>query len=404
LPLFTYEALNHAGKSIRGVIDADSPRTARTKLRGQGVFPTEIREEGLTTIQPMSSLPILRRVRPKDLAVTFRQLATLIEAGIPLVSSLGALTEQLNHPVLSKILAQIKESVREGNSFAQSLAVHPSVFSPLFVGMVKAGEISGTLSLTLSRWADFSERQVEMRQKIRAAMTYPVFMFIIGIGILFFLMTFVVPTVTKIFADLGQALPLPSRILIQVSGFLNHYWWACVAVAAALIFWVRKTLRGESGALYWDRVKLKIPLAGPLWKKLAISRWARTLGTLLSGGVPLLQALEFSQGVVGNRLLLQALEQARERIREGEEMALALRQYAFFPSVVLEMVAVGEKSGELQRMLERVAQSLENEVEVELRGLMALLEPVMILVMGVGVGFIALAILLPILEMSQIVR
>jgi general secretion pathway protein F len=404
LPLFAYEALNSVGKSIHGVIDADSPRTARSKLRSQGVFPTEIREEGVTAIAPLSRLPLMQRVRPKDLALAFRQLATLIEAGIPLVSSLSALTEQLTHPVLSKVLAQIKESVREGNSFAQSLAAHPSIFSPLFVGMVKAGEISGTLGLTLSRWADFSERQVEMRQKIRAAMTYPIFMLIIGIGILFFLMTFVVPTVTKIFADLGQALPLPSRILIQVSGFLNHYWWACLAVFAGVIFWVRKTLRQESGALYWDRLKLKLPLAGPLWKKLAIARWARTLGTLLSGGVPLLQGLEFSQGVVGNRLLLQALEQARERVREGEEMAFALRQCSFFPSVVLEMVAVGEKSGELQRMLERIAQSLENEVEGELRGLMALLEPIMILVMGVGVGFIALAILLPILEMSQMVR
>ena len=404
MPLFTYEALNSAGKSIHGVIDADSPRTARTKLRGQGVYPTEIQEEGLMAVSPMSRLPFTRRVGAKDLALCFRQLATLNEAGIPLVSSLGALTEQLNHPVMGKILAQIKESVREGNSFAQSLSAHPAVFSPLFVGMVRAGEVSGTLALTLSRWADFSERQVEMRQKIRAAMTYPIFMFIIGIGILFFLMTFVVPTVTQIFADLGQALPLPSRILIQVSGFLSHYWWACLAVAVLIIFWVRKMLAHESGALYWDRLKLKLPLAGPLWKKLAISRWARTLGTLLSGGVPLLQALEFSQGVVGNRLLLQALEQARERIREGAEMAFALRKCSFFPSVVLEMVAVGEKSGELQKMLERIAQSLETEVEADLRGLMALLEPIMILVMGVGVGFIALAILLPILEMSQIVR
>jgi general secretion pathway protein F len=327
-----------------------------------------------------------------------------MEAGIPLVSSLSALIEQLGHPVLRKIITQIRERVREGSSLADALSLHPQVFSSLFIGMVRAGEMSGTLALTLGRWADFSEHQVALRQRVRAALTYPIFMFVIGLGVLFFLMTFVVPTVTKIFSDLGQALPLPTLLLISLSNFMSRFWWALVSIIIVLGLWLRRTLRTESGALIWDRLKLKLPLAGNLHRKLAVSRWSRTLGTLLHGGLPLLQAMETSQGVVGNRLLSQALAQARESIREGEEMTQSLRQSALFPSMVLEMVSVGEKSGELAKMLEKVALTLENEVETDLRSMMSLLEPVMILIMGVAVGFIALSILLPILEMSQIVH
>lgn len=404
MPIFEYEALNATGKTIRGAIDADSARTARIKLRGQGVYPTEIREEAVAGATGVPSFSFFRRVRAKDIALALRQLATLMEAGIPLISSLSALIEQLGNPALRKILAQIRESVREGSSFADALSRHSRVFSNLFQGMVRAGEASGTLGLTLSRWADFSEHQVALRQRVRAALTYPVFMFFIGLGALFFLMTFVVPTVTKIFSDLGQALPWPTLLLISVSNFLSGYWWVLVSTLVILGLWLRKALRSESGALIWDRTKLKLPLAGDLHRKLAISRWSRTLGTLLSGGLPLLQALEISQGVVGNRIFSQGLAKARENIRGGEEMAFSLKQIGIFPSVVLEMVSVGEKSGELAKMLEKAALNLENEVEADLRSLMSLLEPVMILIMGVGVGFIALSILLPILEMSQIVR
>ena len=405
MPIFEYEALNGAGKATHGIIDAESARSARAKLRSQGVYPTDIREEAEALAQQTPSFfQLFSLVRSKDLAQATRQLSTLLEASIPLTASLSALIDQLGHPLLRKILTQVRESVREGNSLADALSHHPRVFSNLFIGMVRAGEVSGTLAPTLGRWADFSEQQVALRQRIRAAMTYPVFMFIIGLGVLFFLMTFVVPTVTKIFSDLGQALPWPTLVLISVSSFMSGFWWVLVGGIIVFILWLRRALRSEAGALFWDRLKLRLPLAGNLHRKLAVSRWARTLGTLLGGGIPLLQALEFSQGVVGNRLFSQALTQTRERVREGEEMALSLKSSGLFPSVVLEMISVGEKSGELGKMLEKGAQSLENEAESDLRGLVALLEPVMILVMGVGVGFIAVSILLPILEMSHIVR
>lgn len=404
MPIFDYEALNGSGKAVRGIIDAESARTARTKLKSQGVYPTEIREESAALAQRGPALRLFSRVKAKDLAQVFRQMATLMEAGIPLVSSLSALIDQSGHPYLRTTLTQIRERVREGSSLADALTAHPRIFSGLFIGLVKAGEVSGTLALTLSRWADFSEHQVALRQRIRAALTYPAFMFVIGLGVLFFLLTFVVPTVTKIFSDLGQSLPWPTLILIAVSDFLNRFWWAVTAVLILLIFWLRKYLRSESGGLLWDRLKLRLPLVRDLHRRLAVSRWARTLATLLGGGLPLLQALEFSQDVAGNRLLSRALGEARERIREGEEMAPSLKASGLFPSVVLEMVAVGEKSGVLARMLDKVASSLENEAESDLRGLIALVEPLMILVMGVGVGFVALAVLLPILEMSQMIR
>jgi general secretion pathway protein F len=389
---------------VRGIIDAESIRTARIKLRGQGVYPTDIREESAAMAQRSPGLHLFGRVKAKELAQVFRQLATLMEAGIPLISSLTALMDQSSNPLLKKILAQIRERVREGSSLADALSAHPQVFPNIFIGMVRAGEVSGTLAHTLDRWADFSEHQVDLRQRVRAALTYPVFMFIIGVGVLFFLMAFVVPTVTKIFSDLKQGLPWPTLILISVSGFLSQFWWALVGGLIVLGWWLRRILRSESGALFWDRLKWKLPLTGELHRKLAVSRWSRTLGALVGGGLPLLQALEFSQDVTGNRLLSKALSQAKERVREGEEVAFSLRPSGLFPSVLLEMVSVGEKSGELGKMLEKVAVSLESEAESDLRSLIALLEPILILIMGVGVGFIALSILLPILEMSQIIR
>ncbi|KPK85657.1 MAG: hypothetical protein AMJ94_18875 [Deltaproteobacteria bacterium SM23_61] len=404
MPVFEYEALNGSGKAIRGIIDAESARTARTKLKSQGVYPTGIREESAVLAQGAPAFRLFGRVKAKDLAQVFRQMATLLEAGIPLVSCLSALIEQSAHSPLRTTLTQIRERVREGSSLADALTDHPRIFSGLFVGLVRAGEVSGTLALTLSRWADFSEHQVAIRQRIRAALTYPAFMFVIGLGVLFFLLAFVVPTVTKIFSDFGQSLPWPTLILIAVSDFLNRFWWAVGAVVILLVLWLRKYLRSESGGLLWDRLKLRLPLVRELHRRLAVSRWARTLAALLSGGLPLLQALEFSQDVAGNRLFSRALGEAKERIREGEEMAPSLKAGGLFPSVVLEMVAVGEKSGFLAPMLEKVASSLENEAEGDLRGLIALVEPLMILVMGVGVGFVALAVLLPILEMSQVIR
>ncbi len=407
MPIFEYEALSSSGKLVRGMVDAESARAARAKLRGQGIYPTQIKEEseaeGLT-LRPSLLSSLFKRIKARDLVVAFRQLATLVEAGIPLTSSLTALVEQLHNPQLKKIFTQVRERVREGNSLADSLALHPQIFSRLFIGMVRAGEASGALPLSLARWADFSEHQLDWRERIRAAMTYPIFMFIIGIGVLLFLLTFVIPTVTKIFADLGQALPLPTLILISLSNFFSRYWWIVLGGLAFLAFLLKRFGQREGAILLRDRWKLKWPLIGQWHRHLVICRWARTMSTLLQGGLPLLAALEISQEVVGNIHFRRALAQAGERVREGEELSSALQGNGLFPALVTEMVAVGEKSGNLEKVLEKVASHLERETEIEMRRGMSLMEPIMILIMGVGVGFVALSVLLPILEMSQAIR
>jgi general secretion pathway protein F len=404
MPIFEYQALNAAGNFIRGVINADTPRMARSKLREEGIHPIELQEESQSSAPRGSLLRFLGRIGAKDLALSSRQLATLTEAGIPLVPSLSALIEQLGNPELKKIFIQIREKVSEGSSLADALGIYPSVFPKIFVGLVRSGEMSGTLGPALGNWADLSEQQVALHQTIRAAMAYPVFMFFIGAGVIFALMAFVVPSVTQIFTEFGRALPLPTRILIFLSQFMNRYWWALLAGSLILFFWLRNRAQRESGSLILDRLRMKIPLAGNLHKKLAISRWSRTLETLLKAGIPLFQALEISQGVIGNRIFSQAIAAARERIREGEGLTQSLRESGLFPPMVLEMTAVGEKSGELGKMLGKIAQAFEREVETNLRSLISLLEPMMILIMGLGVGFIAVSILLPILELSQVIR
>lgn len=407
MPIFEYEALDSSGKLVKGMVDAESPRAARTKLRGLRIYPIQIKEEADIEVGALRRSPFslfFRKIKTRDLVLAFRQLATLAEAGIPLISSLTALVDQLHNPLLKKIFTQVRERVREGNSLADALALHPQIFPRLFIGLVRAGEASGTLSLALARWADFSEQQVDMQERIRAAMTYPIFMFIVGLGVLFFLLTFVIPTVTKIFADLGQSLPLPTLILITISNFFSRYWWIALLGFMLLFFLTKRYMQSEAGILFRDRWKLKLPLMGDLHRQLVISRWARTMSTLLQGGLPLISALQISQEVVGNVLFRQGLAQTEERVREGEGLSLALQENGLFPALVLEMVAVGEKSGYLEKILERVAAHLERETEIEIRRRMSLLEPMMILVMGVGVGFVALSVLLPILEMSQAIR
>ncbi|MGQ9695501.1 MAG: type II secretion system inner membrane protein GspF [Thermodesulfobacteriota bacterium] len=407
MPIFEYEALNSSGKLVKGMVDAESARAARAKLRGRGIYPTQIKEESEAenlALRPSPFSLFFRKVKARDIVLAFRQLATLAEAGIPLTSALTALVEQLHDPLLKKIFTQVRERVREGNSLAEALALHPQIFPRLFIGLVRAGEASGTLPLSLARWADFSEQQVDMQERMRGAMTYPIFMLIIGLGVLFFLLTFVIPTVTKIFADLGQSLPLPTLVLISISNFFSRYWWILLLGMALLFLLSRRYMQSEAGIWFRDRWRLKVPLIGDLHRQLVISRWARTMATLLQGGLPLLSALQIAQEVVANILFRKALAQAEERVKEGGELSSALQENGLFPALVLEMVAAGEKSGYLEKMLEKIAAHLERETEIEIRRRMSLLEPMMILIMGVGVGFIALSILLPILEMSQAIR
>jgi len=406
VPVYEYRALNTTGRTVKGIIDADSSKAARLKLRRNGIFPIELHDATAARSEKreIDLLRFLRRIKVQETAVMVRQLSTLLSAGLPLVESLTAVIDQVPNPALKKIMTQVRERVNEGSTLADAFAQHPRVFSPLFVNMTRAGERSGALEIVLERLADFSEKQVAFRHKISAAMVYPILMTFIGVGVLGFLLGYVIPTVTQIFQDMKQTLPLPTLMLIAVSDALRRFWWVGIVALVLMLFAIDRYSRTDAGRLVLDRLKLKAPIFGALALKVAIARFTRTLAILLKSGVPVLTSLDIVKNIVNNRVLQHIIEEARDNIREGQDIAPPLRRSQLFPPLATHMIAVGEKSGKLEDMLLRVSDAFETEVEATVQGLTALIEPLMILLMGAVVGFIALSILLPIFQINQIVR
>jgi len=408
MPVYEYTALDRAGKNVVGIIDADSTVAARQKLRASGKYPVQIKE---TTAKAKSesaagfSLPSLfNRITPDDIHALTRQLATLLNAGIPLVGALDALMEQTTSPPLKKIIAQIKESVNEGNSLTVSLTRHPKLFSNIYINMVRAGEASGSLDVVLDRLAEFGEHQQALKGRFQAALVYPIFMAIIGTGVLFFLLSFVVPNLTRIFTEMKQVLPLPTTILIWFSDFMRSYWWAILVVIVASIIGIKEFIKSPKGRHIWDTLKLHLPVIGQINRKIALSRFGRTLGSLLQSGVPLITSLQIVRNIVNNVLIGAVIDEAMEDIQAGKSLNLALSRSIWFPPVFRQMVSVGEQSGDLEGMLHKVADSYEREVETRITGMTALIEPIMILFMAAIVGFIVISILLPIFEMNQMIN
>ncbi|MFU8855733.1 MAG: type II secretion system inner membrane protein GspF [Deferrisomatales bacterium] len=405
MAVFEYEGLDSRGRAARGIVDGDGPRAVRAKLKRQGVFATRVTEvakaEATTDrgVRPRLS----RGVRVGELAVLTRQLATLLGAGLPLVAALGALLEQTDSPRMSRLLSQVREGVNEGRAFHDVLGEHSRSFPEIYRNMVRSGEASGTLPLVLSRLADFLEASVAFRQRLQAALVYPALMTLLGAGILWFLLTSVVPRVTDIFADMRRALPAPTRMLLATSSFLQEYGWVALPVLLLLFFALRRYGRTPAGRLVIDGLVLRTPAFGRFVRLVGVSRFSKTLGTLLSGGVPLLTALDISRAVLGNSVLERAVERVRDDVREGRSLRDALRATGEFPSVMCQMVGVGEESGALDDLLLRVSEAFQGQVEASVATLTSLLEPLMILFMGLAVGFVVLAILLPIFEMSQLV-
>lgn len=410
MPVYEYSALNKSGKSSTGVIDADSPVLARQKLRSSGLFPVEVKESSgasqkdRTGSSSASVSSLFKRVKPGEVSVMTRQLSILLGAGVPLVGALEALLSQITNPLLKRILAQIKESVNEGNSLAFSLSRHSRLFSNIYVNMVRAGEASGSLDIVLGRLAEYGEHQEALKGRFRAALAYPVFMALIGSLVLFFLITFVVPNITTVFTDMKQTLPLPTIALITTSNFLKSFWWAVILAGVAFIIGAKQFIKTEKGTYVWDLIKLRVPILGDINQKIALARFARTLGTLLESGVQLLTALDIVKNIVNNTLIERDIDLASEQIEAGKSLALPLGQSQWFPSIAVQMMSVGEQSGELENMLQKIADTYEGEVESQIMAMTSMMEPLMILVMGLGVGFIVVSILLPIFEMNQMIR
>jgi general secretion pathway protein F len=409
MPVYEYVALDAGGRRQKGIVDAGSIAAARQKLREKAVFPIDITETADRKQEEAAGrgggIHLFRKVGLQELSGMTRQLATLLGAGLPLVQSLTALVAQVRHPALRTTLARIKDEVNEGISLTQSMSHFPDIFPPFYINMVRAGEASGTVNFVLDRLADFSEAQQALRMKIRSALAYPIFMFFVGGGVLLFLLAFVVPNITNIFREMHQTLPGITVFLIVVSGFLKDFWWTiALALLGGAFFFRYAILKTQSGRRLWDRFKLKAPLFGELNRKLAVARFSRTLGTLLQSGVPLLAALEIAKNVVNNAVIAAEIQQAAKEVEEGQGLSTPLSRKGFFPPIAVEMISVGEQSGNMEAMLFKIAQSYETEVEANVLLLTSLLEPAMILAMGVVVGFVVISVLLPIFEMNQLVR
>jgi general secretion pathway protein F len=406
VPVYAYRGLTPEGRAVRGVVDADSARGARARLRRDGVFPTELREETGTASGAGAGLARRwsGRVGTTDLALLSRQLGTLIGAGVPVVEALGAVGEQSDRPAVSRILSHVRDRVTQGSSLADALAEHPSAFPGLYVGMVRAGEAAGALELVLDRLAAYTESQSRLATRVRAALAYPILMSVVSAGIVAFLLAFVVPKVTRIFIEQKQALPLATRILLGISDAVASSWWVLVLLGIAAGFGLNTALRRPAGRLWLDRQLLAFPYVGSVVTRIAAARFARTLGTLLENGIPLLTALDVAGGVTGHPAMAAAVEGARSAVREGQPLAAPLKSSGLFPPLLIHMIAVGERSGELEAMLDKAADGYEQEVESSLATLTAALEPAMILVMGGVMLFIVLAILLPIFEINAMVR
>ncbi|MCA9574674.1 MAG: type II secretion system inner membrane protein GspF [Polyangiales bacterium] len=407
MAVYAYRGIDAKGKNVKGVRDADNAKAVRALLRKEGILATEVLEKADAAKRAAREVDFKKyfnRLGTMEVAVATRQLAILLRSGIPLVEGLTALIDQVEHPELKAAFTEARNRVNEGEAFADALKAHPKVFPNLFVNMVAAGEASGTLEVVLARLADFLENQAKLKGKVGSAMAYPAFMTIMSLGIMAVMMTVVVPKVTGIFEDFEQALPWYTEVMIFVSKVLTDYWWALLGMIIGGVVWFRRWLATEAGRAKFDHLSLRVPLFGKLLVMVAVTRFARTLATLLRSGVPVLRAMEITRNVLGNQELMAVIDVARESVREGEGLAKPLKASGAFPPIVTHMIAIGERSGQLEEMLENVAVAYDQQIEVRVQAMTAMLEPLIIVFMGAGSGGIAFSILMPLMQISEFVQ
>lgn len=409
MPVYDYSALDAKGKMVTGIIDADSLAAARQKIRNAGNYTVDLKEVAQTTSQTgkhsfSNVFQWFSRVSPSEITIMTRQLATLIGAGFPLVTALDALIKQLKSTALKKTIAGIKDSVIEGSSFADALGKYPRIFSAIYTNMVAAGESSGTLEVVLERLADVTEKQEALKSRMITAMIYPIMLLLISLLITTFMLVYVTPKIESMFEDLDQALPIPTQILIGTSNLFQTYWWVLVIVIVAAVLGIGQMRKSPLGRRRWDQMVLQMPLFGQLTRKLAVNRFSQTLGSLLENGVSMLPALGIVENIVGNVPIADAVADATVEVGKGQGLGTSLEAKDVFPQMAIQMIQVGEQSGNLEEMLSKVGDVFEKEVETTIMRLTAMIEPVMVLVMAGVVLFIVLAISLPIFEMNQFIR
>jgi type IV pilus assembly protein PilC len=404
MPEYAYEALDKGGKEVRGVIEASSEEAIVGRLRGMGYFPVSVtitrRRIGSTDILAAPGLRLIfHRIRPAHVVTFTRQLATLIGAGLPLVRALRILQEQVESAILKEKIAMIARDIDGGGSLSDALSQHPGQFDSLYVNMVRAGEVGGVLEAVLDRIAQFLERRQSLGGKVRSALMYPLVVVTLATGIIGFILVTIIPKFREIFDQLGAELPATTQFLIDASHLLvNRSGW--VALAAAAVWYVLRRVNGtREGRYFFDRLKLKLPVFGELLRKAAIGRFATTLSTLITSGVPILQALDIVRETSGNAVVSRAMNDVYESVRDGATIHEPLSKCGVFPPLVVHMVAVGEETGAVDQMLNKVAEAYQREVDNTVNALTSILEPVLIVFLGATIGFVVVALYLPIISL-----
>ncbi len=410
MPTFSYKGINPGGSTVTAEITAADERAAARQLRSQGITVQSIaaKRAAPTGGFDIASIPILGAffggVRTKDVTVFTRQFATMISAGLPLVQCLQALGSQAERKRFAQIIAKIASDVEGGSTLSEAMARHPKVFDELFVNLVHVGEIGGVLDAMLARLSVYMEKADALRHRVKMAMIYPILVVTVAIGVVTFLLIFVIPIFANFYEKAGVPLPTPTAIVIQFSNFIRNYWWGIIGGALGVFFGFRAWYRTDQGKTTVDRFLLRAPIFGVLLRKIAVARFTRTLSALISGGVPILDALRITAKTAGNRIVENAVMDARERVTAGQTLAEPLRQSKVFPAMVVQMVSVGEQTGALDNMLAKVADYYEDEVDVAVAGLTALLEPIMIVFLGIVVGGIVISMYLPIFQVVTLVK
>jgi general secretion pathway protein F len=402
-PIFDYKAISPEGKNLKGLVEAESSKAARLKLKKQGMMVTEIIEK--TALKPRSSggLPFIgNRVGIQEISLMIRQLASLVKANIPLVEALNALVDQTENTKLKVVLAQVRQEVNEGSSLGKAVGAHPKIFDNIFVNMIEAGESSGTLSLVLLRLADLKEAQTRLRGKIITAATYPALMMLVAVTMMLGIFTFVIPKLAKVFESMNKPMPPITKFMISFSDLLVSYWYVFVIAGIVFAIFFKRWVSTTRGRESWDTFVLKTPIFGPLIRMVAMTRFASTMSTLLGSGVPILTAMAITRNLVSNVPIARAIANARENITEGQSITEPLRKSGEFPPMMIHMIAIGEKTGELPGMLTNVAETYEEQVNGKVEAMTSLLEPMMIIIMGLMVGGIVMSVFLPLMDLSNV--
>jgi len=405
MPQYQYQGFNSTGKAVKGIVTTDNLGAAKAQLKRDGVFPSNIREVFVSSRDSSQKqgfdLSFLQRISTEDVSNMTRQLATLVASHIPLVEALDALTEQVENARLKAAVSRVRTDVNEGSTLNKALSKFPQIFPDLYVSMVESGEASGALDVILLRLADFLEYQARLKKKIGSALIYPALMICFGVVAVLVIFTVVIPQLQTVFESSKQTLPLITRIILWLSQATIAYWWAATILLIIIAFSIRKFLQTDYGSRNWDRIKLKLPVFGDLIRMVAVSRFTKTLSTLLSSGISLLTSLQVVKNVVGNITIREAIEEATTNLTEGQGISGPLKRSGQFPPLVTHMISVGERTGELEEMLEKVSEHYEYQVNTKVQNFTSLIEPIMIIVLALVVLVIVLSVILPMIELNN---